>query len=140
MALTYLAETDLELRLRSTFTATSTPTSTQVDDIGNKVEDFIDKYTNHAWRTTTVSNEIYDYNGSGMLFLSHRKLTTFASGTDKIEVADLVSDNTWTDMVLSANGYTAATTLQAGSGYDYYVDYEDVTPGRVHFSKHLGSR
>ena len=68
MEVTYCAVTDIELRLRTSFDGSTTPTETQVEDIINKSEDFIDKYTNHAWRTTTVTDEKYDYNGSRRFF------------------------------------------------------------------------
>ena len=82
MASTYCQVADINIRLRTTIDNASTPTDTQVEDIINKQEDFIDKYTNHAWRTTTVTDEKYDYNGSRKFFLNHRKITTFVSETD----------------------------------------------------------
>ena len=130
MATTYCDHGDVSNILRvGTFSGSTTPTDTIVDDLINKNEDFIDKYTNHAWRTTSVTNEHYDYDGSRVLFMNHRKITTFVSETDKLEVRDLVTNGEWTDLVLTANGYEEATTLGQGSK-DYWINYEQ---GLIYF-------
>jgi hypothetical protein len=126
----YALVTDINTRLRlDAFSANTLPTLTTVEDIMSKVEDFIIKYTGHAWDTTTVTDEYYDYDGSRLVFMNHRKITTFVSGTDKLEVRDLVSTGTWTDLALTANGYTEASSLGDTSD-DYYIDYAE---GKIYF-------
>lgn len=88
-----------------------------------RAEEFIDRYTHHSWKTTTVTDEYYDFRpprewgpyerrtDERALYLRHRKIKTFTSGTDKLEVWD---GSTWVE-------YIANKT--EGRSEDYYVDY-----------------
>lgn len=99
------------------FDGTTTPTSTVVETIITRKEDKIDSKTGHAWRTVTVTDEyidptsIYVYGTGIRLDLSHRQITQFASGTDKLEIWN---GNEWLD-------YVANKT--EGRNSDYWIDY-----------------
>ena len=101
----------------------SDPTLAEVDEMINENEDHIDQETMHAWRSVSVSDEYhslenYAFNVSdGVSFnLHHRKVKTFVSGTDKLEVWD---GGQWLDYV--------ANKVEARNR-DFWVDY---TNGRV---------
>jgi len=107
------------------FSASTYPTSTTVGTFIDYIESEISHKTKMAFTSTTVSNEFYDYDGSGYLKLKNRNIVSFTSGTDKMEVYELVSSETYTDMILTTNGYVE------GRGSDFWVDY---TVGMVHFN------
>ncbi len=90
-----------------------------VADLINAKEDEIDQATQHAWRETTVTDELHDFNmlyklyGGVPVYLNHRKVKEFDHDKgDKIEVWD---GNTWDDWV------TSHTT---GRANDWWADYE----------------
>ena len=98
------------------FSGSTTPTATQVESFITRKESLIEGDSGHAWQTLTVTKEYveptgnYEY-GTGIRFdLAHRSLTTFASGTDKIEVWD---GSNWVDWV---------ATKSQGRGDDFWVD------------------
>jgi len=101
------------------------PSSDDVSDIILEVEDFIDQYTHHSWRSTTVSNEVYDYmppeclgygeraDQNRSICLKHRKIRTFSHADgDKLEVWN---GSAWIDYL---------TAYTEGRGLDFWVDYE----------------
>jgi hypothetical protein len=97
---------------RLTFGASTKPSLTEVETIINEMEDEIDRRMNHAWRATSISEELYGYDGFGILYLKKRPIQgPFESGTDKIECWN---DSTWYDLVAN---------LTEGRGEDFYVDY-----------------
>jgi hypothetical protein len=99
--------------LRKVFTVNTLPTSTEVDQFINNAEDEIDEELNHAWRSTSIATEYYDYDGSGMLHLKSWPVQgAFASGTDKVECWN---GSTWYDLVANKT---------EGRGDDYWVDYD----------------
>lgn len=115
---------------KHTFTAGSKPTLTEVEAIINRVEDYIDNVTGHAWRTrysgtrsgqdTTQRYEYYDIDnfyeqGVGYTVnLKHRMITTLA--TDDGDVVEVWNGNSYDD-------YTADKTL--GRANDYWLDQEE---------------
>jgi len=118
MTVTYCAATDVSAFLQvSAFSTSTTPTLAQVEALINENEDYIDSETMHAWRSVTVTNETHNLtiptnrNDGTKIALMNRKITTFASGTDKIEVWN---GNTWYDYVAN---------LTEGRNNDYWVDY-----------------
>jgi hypothetical protein len=108
------------------FTASSNPTKDFVEDLINAAEDTIDgpAGANRAWRSTLVTDEIRKYirnNASrgrrwwayrGKVFLNHRSIQTFVSGTHKIEVWD---GSAWNDLI--------AGSYSEGRAADYWLDY-----------------
>ena len=131
MAVEYCAVTDVQrmLAVATPYSGSTNPTTTQVESFINEAEDTIDQQTQHAWRTVTVSNEFYDFptqvstyarglSGSrgginGIpIHLRHRKITTFASGTDKLEVWDGSSYVDW------------IATKTEGRADDFWIDQE----------------
>lgn len=93
MVVTYCTHTDVANFLRITIDGTTTPSQAQVELIINRMEDEIDRRTGHAWRTTTITNELHDlpllytYGWGTPIFLQHRNLLAFSTGAgDKIEV------------------------------------------------------
>jgi len=112
------------------FSTSTKPTKAVVDAFINRMEDMIDDLTRHAWRKVSVANEYHDYYGitkriigypRGRLpcrcvYLNHRMIRAFVSGTNKIEIWN--SDE-WKDLVLEANGYTE------GREDDYWINYEE---------------
>jgi len=98
------------------FDASSSPTDTTITKFIERAEARINNRTGHSWKTETASDEymdpssLYRY-GTGIRFsLIHRKVKTFVSNTDKIEVWD---GNTWVDWV---------ATKTEGRNKDYWVD------------------
>lgn len=103
----------------SYFDGSSTPTSTVITNFIERAQDRVDKTTGHAWRTITVTEEyvrpssIYRYGTGVRLDLRHRSLTSFQSGTDKIEVWD---GSSWVDWV---------ATKTEGRNEDWWVDEQN---------------
>ena len=108
---------------RLVFNDSTDPSLAEVERFIMEAMGRIDRETNHAWRSTTVTYEYHDipYNSYNFLrsqfviHLKHRKINTLVSGTDKIEIWN---GTEWEDLVLDANGYTE------GRGNDYWLDYE----------------
>lgn len=103
----------------TTPTGSTDPTLTEVEDVINRNEDYIDEYTGHAWKTNTSTLEYYDIDSTRIneesaipIKLRHRTITTLASGTDTLEVWE---GSSWTD-------FLTAKTEARGSG-DYWVNY-----------------
>ena len=117
MAATYTTTAKVaELIQIPAFDGSTTPTSTVVTNLIERAQDWLDDKTGHAWRPKTVTKE-YREPSSGYVWslgirfkLAHRTLTTFASGTDLIEVWD---GSSWVDYV---------ATKTAGRADDYWVD------------------
>jgi len=98
---------------RLTFSADTLPTDTEVDQWINNAEDEIDRGMNHAWRSTSISTEYYDYDGSGLLHLKSWPVQgAFESGTDLVECWN---GSTWYDLVANKT---------EGRGNDFWVDYD----------------
>ena len=116
----------------SNFSASTNPTFEAVTERINEAEDEIDEKTHHAWRAVRVTDEYYDieprYWGKRQtrtgyyyeipLYLRHKDIRTFVSGTHKIEIWD---GSSWTELVAN---YTE------GRDEDYWVDY---TRGIIYF-------
>jgi hypothetical protein len=114
------------------------PNVEEVERFINWAEDWIDKETGHAWRSTTVTDEYHDVRtgttgwgryayvgvyGEVPIYLKHREIYSLDSGQgDKLEVWDGAQ---WLDFL--GAGYTE------GRGEDYYVDE---TLGVVYFRRH----
>lgn len=127
MAVTYCADTDVQavIQKATAFGAGTTPTKTQVEGFINEAEDEIDQRTNHAWRSKIVTDEYYDIPTKGSrthhfgyphdgipIYIRHRNITTFVSGTDKIEVWN---GSEWIEWV---------ATKTEGRANDYWMDNE----------------
>lgn len=120
------------------FSDSTTPTKVAVEAAIIRVEDIIDTATKHAWRKASITNEYHDYVVSSIhrrpfgwargrqpnrgVYLTHRAIRAFVSGTNKIEIWD---GDEWIDLILDANGYTE------GRDEDYWIDYEN---GVIYFS------
>jgi len=110
----------------SDFSASTNPTQSFVEDLINAAEDSIDgpEGANRSWRNTLVTDEVHDYVVNrnlrrrhwwayrGQVFLNHRAIRTFESGTHKIEIWD---GSAWVDLI--AGAYTE------GRSDDYWIDY-----------------
>jgi len=110
------------------FTDSTVPTRYEVEDIISRMCDEIDRRTHHAWRTTRITDEYYnvriddrfkgyhhfplDYSTRIALYLKHRQIRDFTSGTHKIEYWD---GSSWVDLVAN---YTE------GRDEDYWINYE----------------
>jgi hypothetical protein len=126
---------------RSPFTDSTNPTRYEVEEIIKDVCDEIDERTHDAWRKTLVTNETHDvriqdrYQGYGAypydystriaLYLKHRDVRAFTSGTHKIEVWD---GTNWVDFI---------TTYTEGRAQDYWINYER---GIIYFVNHYPLR
>ena len=118
----YTTAANVSALLQITISGSTTPTTTQVETFIEEAEDQIDNITHHAWRSVTVTEEYYDFpknaqsyrnNVAGIpIFMRHRNITTFSSGTDKIEIWD---GSSWVDWV--------ATKTEGRDG-DYWLDNE----------------
>lgn len=114
------------------FSGTTTPTQTEVEAFINRAEDYIDEYTNKAWRATTIAREqhsFWPYNLYRLYYpprvhLKHPFVKTFSGASgDKLEVFEGTS---YTDWIADA-GHTEGR----GTG-DFFVNYED---GVIYFEK-----
>jgi hypothetical protein len=93
---------------------TSRPVQTTVEMFINWAEGEIERVTGGAWRTLTVTNEYHTLNmdtDDPSVQLEYRDITTFASGTDKLEV---FNGSTYVEWV---------ATKTEGRASDYWVDY-----------------
>ncbi len=109
---------------RFEFTASTLPTLAEVNEMILSAEDFIDEFTEHAWRERRIVNEFQNYQfgfyagyhervrESQHVSLSHRIIRALVSGTDKIEIWD---GSTYTDLV---------ATGTEGRAQDYDLDAE----------------
>jgi len=94
MTVTYTTVANVRALLQISSSST-TPTDAQIEAFINRAEDYIDNFTDHAWRSTSVTNEYRDipsidayetYNGIP-IYLRHRAVITFATGSgDKLEI------------------------------------------------------
>lgn len=107
------------LGITTDFSASTNPLKTAVTEWIEANEDTIDKKTMHAWRTKTITDELhhmdslpYGLREGVKIFLEHRKIKTFESGTDKLEVWD---GTQWLDYV--------ANKVE-GRNNDFWVDYK----------------
>jgi hypothetical protein len=123
MTVTYCTAQNVADFLQVTaFSTTTTPTSTVVETRINEAEDYIDNYTGHAWRETTVSNEYHNIDRyyvrtTGFpVFLNHRHVRELDSEED--DALEVWDGNSWTDW-LSESSRTEARNR------DYWLRYED---------------
>lgn len=126
MAVTYCTSDQVAAFFQiNAYDANSTPTKTQVEEIINEAEDFIDQNTGHAFRTVAVTREYHDfpehiaddYAWDGFpVYLHHREIRLDANQKlepgqgDKLEVFD---GENWID-------WTA--TMTDGRGDDFWVE------------------
>lgn len=115
------------------FSVSTKPTQVAVEAAINRVETIIDNATKHAYRKVLITNEYHNYlipsfahrrpfgwvrgrQPDRGVYLSHRAIRSFVSGTNKIEIW---TGSAWVDLALTANGYTE------GRDDDYWISYED---------------
>lgn len=101
---------------RNGFSGTTSPNTTVVNDLIESYEDYIDQTTQHAWRTTSITDEYVEptsYEPTlGIRYKLHnRSIKEFEGGTDLIEVFNGAQ---YIDFV--ANKTMARNR-------DYFVDY-----------------
>lgn len=113
---TYCTSDDVANFLQTTNFSTGTiPTKDTVENMIERNEDYIDQYTQHSWRASSVEDEyiepkVYEA-GLGIRFdLKNRKIRELQSGTDKIEVWD------------GTNFVDYVSQKQEGFNKDYFVD------------------
>ena len=103
------------------FTASTTPTLASVESWINWVEDYMDRYTNHAWRSVTVTNEYHDikkfrwdWEAGVSIKLMHSNVKTFSAASgDKLEIWDGNNNVDW------------IVNRVEGRDNDYWCMYED---------------
>ena len=110
------------------FTTSSTPTIAEVEDFINQAEGEIERRTNRAWRTITVTREyqslyphgIYMLNFPPRVHMDHPNVVTFDDGTlDALELRR--TEGTFTELLSDTNFQ---------EDRDYWVDY---TTGTIYF-------
>ena len=124
MVVTYCTSQDVAnlMGLSADFNS-STPSKTFVESLINMQEDYIDDVTNHAWRTTTITNERHHlkiedvfwryYTGITVQF-AHRRIKDLDTNEgDKIEIWN---GSEYEDYV---------TNREEGQDKDFWVDYEN---------------
>ena len=117
MAYTTVALVSAELNGVS-ITTSSTPSSSTVENWIAEVDSEIDLRTGQSWTSTTVSDEVYDYDGSGYLMLLHAPVLSVS--TASYETNGIGADSeSWTD-------------LTEGRTEDYIVYLSD---GEIDFHK-----
>lgn len=116
MAATYCTVANVQtfLQLADAFSGSTTPTTTVVTEFIERNEDYINSKVHRSWKSITVTNEYYDYDGSRRIDLNHRNIVTLVSGTDKIEVWNHHTSDAYKDFVAD---YTE------GRGDDFWIDY-----------------
>lgn len=122
MATDYAMASDVQrtLGLEYAFSATTNPSKAEVEDFINEAEDEVDDFTRRAWRTKTVTEEIYDipdvpyhyYTGIPIHLRREHVLDFDTNEGDKIE---LWTGTQWEDWV---------ATKTSGRGNDYWLDNE----------------
>lgn len=111
MVVTYCSVADVSDFLRVPITATTTPNKTQVEKLINRKEDEVERRTGHAWKETTISNEVHDlpliytFGWGTPIFLHHRNIKDLSSASgDKIEIWKGGS-NAWEDILSNTEWY-----------------------------------
>lgn len=106
----------------TSYSSSTNPTKTVVEEFINRKENWIDTRINHAFRETSVSDEIhsirstYMYERGVMVSLLHRSVRNFDSSKgDKLEIWN---GTEWEDWLDSSNGKTE------GRDEDFWVDYK----------------
>ncbi len=101
------------------FSVSTVPTKTQVEEWIVEAEDKINRRTLNSWKSKTITKEYHTikvptrfYEGT-KIFMQNRNITTFASGTDKIEVWN---GSEWEDYLVSRT---------EGRNNDYWVNEVD---------------
>lgn len=100
------------------------PNQGEVEDFILWAEDEINQRTGHSWKAVTITDEYYDITSEHIhhhhghhreiaLYVNHRDLNTFVSGTHKIE---FWNGTVWKDLILTSNGFTN------DRGADYWID------------------
>lgn len=122
---TYCSVEDVKRLLRLPFeiTQSTNPSTSEVEDTIEEVEDEVDRLTGHSWRSTLVSDEYYDIDrnttyvlGDGIrIKLRHRQIKSLdTTKGDKLEVWN---GSEWADW-LSDGNHTE------GRQNDYWLDLE----------------
>lgn len=120
----------------SGFTSYTIPSSGSISRRIERVEDFVDRFTRHSYRSNTVSNEYYDWpyyrfrnvrwrflHEEGSIHLRHYPIRTLNSALgDKLQVWN---GSTYDDFL---------TSKTEGRANDYWVDE---TEGIIHFANCL---
>ncbi len=103
----------------SDFSTSTVPTKVQVEEWIVESESEINQRTMNSWKTQTITKEYHTikppnryYEGT-KIFIQNRNITTFASGTDKIEVWN---GSEWEDYLVSRT---------EGRNNDYWVNEVD---------------
>jgi hypothetical protein len=115
----YTTASSAKVKLRGFFNRETVPDIQAVHRMINDAEDEIDARTHDSWRSTTVTDEYHDrpfeqadwWVGTAIR-LYNRGITTFVSGTDKVEVYS--GGGNWEDWVANRT---------EGRGANYWVDY-----------------
>jgi len=114
MAVTYCTHTDVADLLRITIDGTTLPSQAQTEKIINRMEDYLDQRTGHAWgRNITVTNEthslplIYVFGWGAFISLAHYNVKQISAGAgDKVEI--------WS----GATGEYSDITTEAGTTFE----------------------
>lgn len=137
MAVTYCTSAEVAKFLwvndGADFSTSTKPTKAAVEEAINRAESIIENATKHAWCKVSITNEYHNYlipsyahrrpfgwvrgrQPDRGIYLAHRAIRAFVSGTNKIEIW---TGSAWVDITLDANGYTE------GRDDDYWISYED---------------
>lgn len=116
-----------------TYGSGTSPTSTQVETLIAMSSDEIDQRTHHAWRETTVTNEIHNLDLLRVgwygvpIYLKHRAVKTWSSTTDKLEIR---YGSTWEDWSTKGDDYFTIFYEQ-GIMYLKTWDYSKIKAVRI---------
>ena len=119
-------------QIRLTFDANSLPTLTEVNDLIDEIEDYIDEYTEQSWKSNSVTTEYHDFiskqvrgdyidrGGYNIYEIQTKKkpLRTIAGGSGHKIEAFRGSGTGWYDFVASA---TLGVAMYQD---DYWIDYQ----------------
>lgn len=95
-----------------TINATSTPSSTTVENWISQESELLDRETGRVWGTITVTDEVYDYDGSGSILLNHAPIISITSLKKEVNGINAESES-----------WVSLTEGRTSSG-DYYI-YND---------------
>jgi hypothetical protein len=105
----------------STITASSVPSTSDISNWISEAKAEIDSFTGRAWESTSVSNEYYDYDGTGILMLKNTPVISISSLQTEI-------------MGVGATTSSWDTLTEGRTGADNFELYSDIGVVKFHSS------
>jgi len=146
LAQDYTTANNAKVQLLSKFTRTTTPSSWDVNNIINRMEDFIDEYTHTAWRIRTappcrppikpMREGYHNARYFARIYLPHTNIITFVSGTDKFHVWDGSSETEYVENKTNARGTGDYWLCEERGFVDLYASRQRLYTASVRFESY----